>query len=269
MLHRISSCILFSGLLLLQSSQARAQTVVTGRDSVINASRKPLPLAPVKKPKPITKEISAGLRLNTDGWSFFIESGKVKASDTRKIDMFHDVRILQFEFSERRHPKEMKIYGYGSDKTYVFGKVNNFYALKVILGKEKMITGKPYPRSISVHWIYAGGLSLGMLKPYYVESSAGPIKYSPATAETFLNPFAITGYSGFSQGIGELKFVPGIHAKTGLRFDFSKDKFFLAAIEVGATGEFYTQKIEMMANQEATPYLFNLYAGVQFGKRRR
>jgi hypothetical protein len=43
----------------------------------------------------------------------------------------------------------------------------------------------------------------------------------------------------------------------------------VAAIEVGGTAEFYSSKIELMANQKATAYFFNLYAGIQFGKRRR
>jgi hypothetical protein len=273
MLNRFLCCMLAAAALSSSDTAANAQTV-SGRDSVVSATRKPILLPPVKKPKPITKELSAGIRLNTDGWTFFVETGKVKTDQPKKIDMFHDVRILQFEFSEKKHPKEMKIYGINggqtSDKTYIYGKINNFYALKFNYGMQKMITGKPLFKCVSVHLVYAGGLSLGMLKPYYVQTSdVGKIKYSDKTKNEFLNPATITGSAGFSEGIGELQFVPGLHLKTGFHFDFSRDKFFLAAVEVGATGEFYTRKIEMMANQKATPYLFNLYAGVQFGKRRR
>lgn len=270
--NRFLPGILLGSLLSLTGTQVNAQAVIS-RDSVVTATRKPLP-QPVKKPKPITKELSAGLRLNSDGWTFFVESGKVKTDQPKKIDMFHDVRILQFEFSERKHPKEMKIYGINSgqnsDKTYIYGKINTFFALKANYGMQKMITGKPLLNCVSVHFVYAGGLALGLLKPYYLETSdLGTIKYTDATKSEFLNPGTIIGSAGFSEGAGEIKLVPGIHTKAGLHFDFSRDKFLLAAIEVGASGEFYSQKIEMMANQKATPYLFNLYAGVQFGKRRR
>ncbi|HTN17753.1 MAG TPA: hypothetical protein VL092_08745, partial [Chitinophagaceae bacterium] len=41
--------------------------VYSSKDST--AKPLPLPKPIIKKPKPITKEISGGLRLNTDGWS--------------------------------------------------------------------------------------------------------------------------------------------------------------------------------------------------------
>lgn len=239
--------------------------------AIKSSTYKPV-IQPVKKPKPITKELSAGLRLNTDGWSFIIERGRYKTSEPKKIDMFHDVRVMQFEFTEHRHPKELKVYAADgrSTKTYVYGKINNFYSVRLNIGNRKMIAGKPYPKSISVHWVYAGGLSIGLLKPYYLETAdLGTIKYTPETSHSFLNTAAAIGSAGFAKGIGETKIIPGIDVKTGLHFDFSQNKFLVAAVEVGIAGEYYSQDIEMMALQKATPYLFNFYAGIQFGKRRR
>lgn len=260
--------------------QAFAQ-VISSKDSTVVS--KPLPKPIIKKPKPITKEISAGLRLNTDGWGFFLETGKAKSEDLKRIDMFHDVRIMQFEFNERRHPKELRMYGWDrdrqSDKMYAFGKLNNFYSLKFNMGNRKMIAGKPYPKSVSVHWVYAGGVTIGLLKPYYVDAyishdngasyALESVKYSADNSASFLNPLYVVGSSGFGKGLGETKIIPGLHLKTALHFDYTPDKFKVAAIEVGATGEFYAKKIEMVANQKAVPYYFNLYASIQFGKRRR
>src|ERR1700743_1580971 len=62
-----------------------------------------------KKPKPITHEWSAGFRLNSDGWSFYSDYGRVKTKDIRHIDMFHNVRFWQFELSEKKSPKEQKL----------------------------------------------------------------------------------------------------------------------------------------------------------------
>jgi hypothetical protein len=265
---------------LLLANQSDAQ-IYSSSDST--AKPTPLPRQIIKRPKPITKETSFGARIHTDGWSVFFESGKVKSDDMKRIDMFHDVRILQFEFSERRHPKELRMFGWDinkqSDRKYTFGKVNNFYALKFNIGNRKMIAGKPYPNSVSVHWVYAGGLSLGLLKPYYVEAyiskdggqtfEKNTIKYTPEMSPYFLNPVYVIGAASFTQGLGEMKIVPGLHLKTALHFDYAKDKFLVSAVEVGGSAEFYTSKIELMANQKAVPYFFNLYAGIQFGKRRR
>lgn len=251
-----------------------------------SAAIKSTPVAPriiVKKPKPITKESSGGFRLHTDGWSVFYESGRAKSSDMKRIEQFHDTRIFQVEFSERRHPKEIRMFGWDinkeSSKKYAFAKMNNFYALKFNIGNRKMIAGKPYPNSVSVHWVYAGGLALGLLKPYYVEAYISKdggqtydrdiVKYSPEISEYFLNPIYIIGAASFTQGLGELKIKPGVHLKTALHFDYAKDKFLVSAAEIGATAELYASKIELMATQKAVPYFFNIYASIQFGSRKR
>lgn len=271
------SCIrIFLLIFILGGSLPSSAQIYSSKDST--AKPTPLPKPIIKRPKPIMKERSAGLRLNTDGWTVFFERGKVKSEDVKRMDMFHDVRILQFEFSERRHPKELRMYGWDrdrqSDQMYVFGKINNFYALKFNIGNRKMLAGKPYPKAVSVHWVYAAGLSIGLLKPYYVNAynAVGEpevMKYSEETSPYFLNSLNVLGASGLTQGIGEIKIKPGLHLKTALHFDYAADKFIVSAVEIGTSAEIYTSKIELMANQKATPYFFNLYAGIQFGKRKR
>lgn len=276
LIKNVSLIILFIASQLRLSAQ-----IYSSKDSLA----KPLafPKEMIKKPKPITKESSVGLRLNTDGWTFVYENGQAKTPDLKKVDKFHNVRLIQFEFTEHRHPKELRMFGWDidrqSDKKYVFGKVNNFYALKFNYGHRKLIAGKPFPHSVSVHWVYAGGLSIGLLKPYYVDAYISKdggntfertnTKFESNISEYFLNPLYIIGASGMSYGIGEIKIKPGIHLKSAFHFDYAADKFLVSAIEVGGTAEFYSSKIELMANQKAYPYFFNLYAGIQFGNRRR
>lgn len=254
-----------------------AQAQYSVKDSSSDARK----IKPVKKPKPIHKEFSFGFRLNTDGWGIFVDRGRVAATG-KNSDLFYDIKLLQVEFEEKKHAKEVKrtnnLGSANTDKTraFAFGKINNFYALKVGYGKRKMIAGKPEQGTISVHWVYMGGLSVGMLKPYYIDAyvPAGAsfneesIKYSDTTKGTFLNKNNIIGSSGFMKGIGEIKIVPGLHLKTGLHFDFAASKFTKLAVETGVNAEFYAKKVEIMANQKAQPYFVNIYASIQFGRRR-
>ncbi|XZF15640.1 hypothetical protein ACTHGU_05850 [Chitinophagaceae bacterium MMS25-I14] len=231
----------------------------------------------VKKPKPIHTEMSLGVKINTNGWGAYIDKGWVKSQETKQRDMFYNIKYVQLEFNEVKDPREVKTTNDflpdQSGKPYIFGKINNFYQFNLSYGFRKMIAGKPEPRTVSVHWVYMGGLSIGLLKPYYVnaylpqDNAPEAIKYSESTRETFLNDEAIVGAAGFSKGLGEIKFVPGLHLKTGLHFDFATSKKTVLAIETGAAADIYTQNIEIMANQKAHPYVFNLYAGFQFGKR--
>lgn len=238
----------------------------------------------VKKPQPINSELSGGFRLNTDGWSLFADKGYVRSDEGKYRDMFHNIRLFQVELTEHKDPKETKRsiteQSGGGEQTrpFVYGKVNNFYALKLGYGTRKMIAGKPEPGTVSIHWVLLGGLSLGMEKPYYLEGlvadpntgslSQSTFKYTEETKESFLTEQYISGSAGFTKGIGEMQFVPGLHAKTALHFDFSAKRKTLMAVETGINAEYYTRGIIIMANQGEKPLFVNLFASFQFGRRK-
>ncbi|MBA3829099.1 MAG: hypothetical protein H0X33_09205 [Taibaiella sp.] len=230
----------------------------------------------VKKIKPIHTELSVGFRLQTDGWSLYVDRGRVKSDDEKRSDMFYNIGLWQAELGERKNPKEYKSTNSNLDPfagvkptPFIFGKINNFYTFKLGIGRRVMIAGKPDPGSVSIHWVYLVGLSVGMLKPYYIktDNEANPIKYSDATRSKFLTESNIIGSAGFTQGLSEITFIPGFHAKTALHFDFAANRKTALAIETGMNVELYSQSIPLMINQDAKPYFFDLFAAFQFGKR--
>jgi hypothetical protein len=157
---------------------------------------------------------------------------------------------------------------------FVYGKQNNFYQLKLGVGQQRMIGGKGNKNGVAVYGIFAGGLSIGLLKPYYVDVQDPPnsgetrqIKYSQADSALFMSQ-EILGASGFTKGWGEMKFAPGVHAKTGLRFDWGRFNNAISAIEVGANVEFYAKKVEQMVGVEPNQFFLNGYLAVVFGNRK-
>ena len=257
-------------------------TGAAGAQTLSSGTKKPV----VKKPNPLTREISGGLRLNTDGWSVFVDRGSIRSQESKLHDQLFSVRLIQLELIEHKDPKETKrsvtdnTPNGGTEKTkpFVFGKINNFYALKLGYGLRKLIAGKPEPGTVSIHWVMAGGLSLGMEKPYYLDGYVpqdnfgtlvpATFKYTDSTRESFLTEPYIRGSAGFAKGLGEIQFVPGIHAKTALHFDFAASKKTVMAVETGMNIEYYTRGIVIMANQDVKPIFFNLYAALQFGRRK-
>jgi hypothetical protein len=264
---------------LLISSALGAQTAVPATiDLKQPVVKKVIP----KRPKPLRTELSIGLRFNTGGWSIYADKGYVRSEETKLKDQFYNLRIFQAEFSEHKHPSEKKM-AYLDEttgeksKSFIYGKINNFYSLKLGYGFRKMIAGKPEPGSVSIHWMGVGGLAIGFEKPYYINAYVDKdktgtyneenIKYTDETKESFLNEYYIIGGGGFAQGLGEIKFVPGLQAKTGLHFDFAANKKTVLAIETGVSAEVYSRKVQLMARQEGKPYFVNLFASIQFGKR--
>ena len=251
------------------ASAVSAQVITKSSDTAGKAIENTIAPKP-KGPKPILHEMSGGFRLNTDGWSIFTDIGKVKTKDIRHSDMFHNVRFYQLEFSEKKDPREYKTTsenGSGNN-SYIYGKINNLYALKLGFGFRSMLVGKPDPGSVSIHWVNMGGIAIGFLKPYYLNTLSDPsaIKYLD-NKETFLNQNVIEGSAGFSKGLGEVKIVPGGHFKSALHFDFSSNRKNVIGVETGFNIEYYSQVVQLMANQSGTNYFLDLYIAAQLGRR--
>lgn len=228
---------------------------------------------------PFKKHSIFGFKLNSDGYGIAYESGKFIS--VRKT------RLLQFELNEKFHPKEEKVSSnpdqFGNVTHVKFGKANNFFQFKVGYGQQYLIGGKANKNGVAVSAIYAGGLALGILKPYYVDvkdlNTNESIRYKFSDSIPTNSAYGIIGASGFSVGWDKVKFTPGIHAKTALRFDYGRFNETATALEVGVNAEYYTSDILQMTyplkvgsnppffNKE-NKFFFNAYIAIEFGRRK-
>lgn len=233
-----------------------------------------------RKKKPvITEEFSGGLRLNSDGWSLMAERGFIKRYDNK-------TNFIWMDLSEKKHPKEYKLLNetfsaifpqQAAPLAYKYGKINNFYQFKFGVGQKRQLTGKLDKKNVVIHWTYAAGLSIGLLKPYYLEVliPEGNNTYSrqfakyddPEKQFFFLDEFSIIGGTSFTKGFSELQVKPGLSARSGFYFDFAPAEKSFLGVEIGTSLELYPQQIEIMANTSNTAAFINLYVDVRFGKR--
>jgi hypothetical protein len=221
------------------------------------------------------REFSGGARLNTDGWTGFLEAGYRKSASR--------VNFFQLEISEKRDGKQDRSSRmipagggfYISSTPFVYGKMNNFYQAKLGIGQKRLIGGKGNKNGVEVNFLYYGGLSAGLVKPYYLEltndtgdpNSRKIVKFSEDIRDDFLNRDLIYGAGGFGKGWSEMTITPGLHAKTGFRFDWARFNDVISALEVGINAEYYTKKVQIMVDQEGKSFFFNAYVGIQLGKR--
>jgi hypothetical protein len=223
------------------------------------------------------KQWLLGFNLNTDGWNLTYEHGKYKS--------ITKTNLWWLQFGERKDPHQTKvstIYDY-SNMTYYdtysffYGKQNTFYFLKLGLGNQMLIGGKGNKNGAAVSWIYGGGVSLGMLKPYYVQilDSTGnytDIKYAAPYQNTFIgydSVNTIIGRGSFSKGFSEIKYTPGLHFRTALRFDYGRYTETLSAIEVGVNVEYYFDKMPIMVWNDGHHAYVNAYIAIEFGGRKK
>jgi hypothetical protein len=206
-----------------------------------------------------------GIKLATDGYGVFFEKGKFK---TKKRTL-----LYQFELNEKKDGKDHKVSAAGFNgynfNSVVVGKLNNFYQLKVAIGQQHLIGGKGNKNGVAVTALYSGGLSLGILKPYYVNvqdqyGNQFQAKYPQIIDSGYIE----LGAAGVTYGWNGVSFKPGANAKAAMRFDYGRFNETITAIEVGITGEYYVNKIPMMYLVPYHNFFFNAYLAIMFGKRK-
>ncbi len=212
------------------------------------------------------KQSAFGIKLATDGYGISYEKGKFKTVNR--------TFLIQFELNEKKSPKDHKVAAAGYNgynfNSVVVGKLNNFYEFKVAAGNQYLIGGKGNKNGVAVTALVTGGLSLAILKRYYVDV------YNPRTNADFKSTYPTiidSGYieygsSGFFSGWNDVTVKPGLNAKTALRFDYGRFNTTLTAIEVGLTGEYYFSKIPMVYLVPQQNFFFNAYLMILFGKRK-
>lgn len=209
-----------------------------------------------------------GIRLASDGYGLSYEKGYFQTPDR--------TLLFNVELNEKHSPKEHHIsassdgFDFSSVVPY---KLNNLYEFKLSVGQQVLIGGKGNKNGVAVSAIYSGGLTLGMLKPYYLEVTNA---ISSATNEQTYAEFAkdttigdqITGSAGFLVGWDNLTIKPGVNARQAMRFDYGRLNQTVAAIEVGLTEEYFAGKMPIMYDVPAKQFFFNAYVSILFGSRK-
>ncbi len=220
------------------------------------------------------KETSANFTLHTNGFALGINFGK--------LSKYYLTKYYQIDIGLLKHPKESRqsfrpnLYS-GLVRPYIYGKQNHFLLIRGAMGNKRYLSEKARHRGLAVGVVYQGGITLGLLKPYYLDLryrsdvGAGPLKsekYSDENSDIFLDRFSIEGSSGFFKGFDEISIVPGINLKGGVHFAWGAYDQYVKAIEAGIMIDIFSKKVPIMIIEENKPYFINMYITLQLGKRK-
>jgi len=210
------------------------------------------------------KSFVFGAKLINDGYGVFFELGR--ASSVKKSILY------QLEISERKNVKEDKQSNpFANTIPFIYGKQNFFYPVKLGVQQQILLGNKSNKNGVSITGNYGGGLSLAMLRPYYIQVEKGNdlvfVKYNLPDSSLFLNgPFV--GGPTFGKGWSDITVTPGLYAKTSVRFDYGSYNEIVSAVEVGMTGELYSKKIPILLRVPQKQFFFSAYVAICFGKRK-
>ncbi len=211
------------------------------------------------------KQSAFGIELRTNGYGIFYEHAHML---TPRFSSLYAI-----ELAEIKDNKEERIRGDFFSNSYLFGKINNFYQLNLGYGQQYVFGEKGNKNGVAITGIYQAGLSLGVLKPYYLQvvdsaNQSRDIKYQSDDSNLFLDPSSIYGSSGLGKGWSELSFKPGAYAKAALRFDFGHYNESLEALEIGISVDGYASKIPIMALNPAKNFFYQAHIALVFGRRK-
>ena len=204
-----------------------------------------------------------GFKANTDGYGLSYEMGRFKSARV--------TNIYQLELNEKKHKQEKKLNSFNGLEfnSVILYKLNNFYQFKLGMGQQRIIGGKGNKNGVAVAIVYAGGLSLGLLKPYLIEVDVNQKRFNSRYPEILDSNYTdIIGAAGFMKGWNELSVKPGLHAKAAMRFDYGRFNETVTGIEVGVNAEYYTGKIPQMHDTEQKQFFFNGYITILLGRRK-
>ena len=212
------------------------------------------------------KSFVFGAKLISDGYGAFFEIGR--ASSVKKATLY------QLEISEKKSVKEDKQNNSSYNSIpFIFGKENFFYPVKLGVQQQILLGNKSNKNGVSITANYGGGISLGLLRPYYVQvaDSSGNyvfVKYNAANSHYFHDPNSISSGPTFGKGWSDISVTPGLYAKAAVRFDYGSYNETVSAIEVGITGDYYTKKIPILFDVPERTFFFSGYVSICFGKRK-
>ncbi len=207
-----------------------------------------------------------GINLNTNG-------GLIGGLMYRHSKEIKNGRYLNLgvELVNVKHPNEVRFSSSSNGNVYVFGKKNYMFALRPQIGYEFVLFTKGKEDGIQVDAIFNAGPSICIKKPYYIQYLEGNI-INIIPYQASLDDASIIGSGGFFHGFDKIKFVPGIHCKTGISFEFSGSGGGISGVEIGSLLEAFPQTIDILDVSDAYPtynrWLFSsLYLTIFFGSR--
>ncbi len=224
-----------------------------------------------------THGLAIGARLNSTGWTGLL---------------FYQTRIsriqsqfFQLALSEIKHEKQIKqqrdniaFPALGASTPFIYGKLNNAYLLQLGHGREMLLLPGVLEGNMTISIRAQAGLSLAMLKPYYLkliyvdynpdpQARVSEEKYSDANSEKFLGTGYTLGAAKWSKGLNEITYVPGGYADAAIVIEPLKNKTFIKTVTLGSSFSIHTKALTIMADQKAYPWSGCVYVGLSLGKR--
>lgn len=209
-------------------------------------------------------ERSFGVSINSDGLGIGYREGKRKD--------YRNKKLLEFDMGTLKHPKEYKISNPYTQGSFVFGKLNNVMYIRGGIGHQHEMFSKEDAGGVAIRYFISGGPVIGLYKPIYYRvlyPVGGVLNEFELRDEkfdlTFHDPSMIYSKASFTRGLNETKALPGLYAKGGFNFEYSRQDKVIHAIEIGSQINAFPKKMPIMSSEDNKAIFFSIFVSYRFG----
>ena len=202
-----------------------------------------------------------GINKNTRGG---LIGGFILKKSTRISE--NQFQTYGLELMNVKHPKETRISNPLNGNSFIWGKENYLYSIRLQYGRENIIFKKASFQGLQIHAILAGGPTIGLLAPYYIQNNQGINE--PFDPEKHVDFNSILGTGNILQGIGESEIKFGLNLKPALSFEFGAFKSNVSGIELGLVFEGFTEEINLVPNDSNDQFFTSFFVTLFYGRRR-
>ncbi|BDD10970.1 hypothetical protein FUAX_34020 [Fulvitalea axinellae] len=166
-----------------------------------------------------------------------------------------------------KHPNETREQLPQTGNSILVGKSNYLYDLRLQYGRDFIVFKKAQHKGVQINAIFAGGPSIGIVTPYYVDYNGQNGREKVPYTGNNMNFNNILGPGNLFQGVPDASIAPGLNAKAGLAFEFgAKNDLFV--VETGVMYEYFFKEIEILLYQKKYQSYPNAYITISYGSRR-
>jgi hypothetical protein len=163
-----------------------------------------------------------------------------------------------------KHPQEQR--QFTTTGTFIWGKTNYLYSIRLQYGREWLLFRKAPQQGVQISGILAGGPSLGLEAPYYLNvgshNNIQRRQFHPSMSEE------IRGTGSIFHSLGNAKIVPGLNFKSALSFEFGTFRSNVMGLETGFMLEGFSREINILSNHNNQQIFPNAFVTLYYGSRR-
>jgi hypothetical protein len=174
------------------------------------------------------------------------------------------------EIMNVKNPQEVRVQSTYSGESFIAGKSNYLYALRIQYGRDVVLFSKAPQQGVEIKAVLAVGPSIGIVAPYYIKRTNGsfnntvneqydPVKHANAQ---------ILGTGYLFEGLENSEIQFGGNIKVGFNFELGVVKSQVTGFEVGVLVDAYFSEVVLMPKAENRAVFPTFYFTLFYGSRK-